>query len=214
MTAICSSLYHRVCSYLCPLSQWSYPTISSSVAHFPACPQPFPASESFPMSQLFSTGGQSVGALASTSVLPMRIQGWSPVGLTWFDVFAVQGTLKSFLQHHNLTATIWHSAFFMVQHSHLYMTIGKNITLTIWTFVNKVMPLLFNTLSRIVIAFFPRNHRWMNHRCKHKNEKWKIFSIKQKKSFKSYDDNSLNEHKKDGSLKNNKRSFIAIKNVW
>ena len=172
MTAICPSLYPRVCSYSCPLSQWSYPTISSSVAHFSACPQPFPASGSFPVSQLFSFGGQSFGASASASasVLPMRTQGWSPVGLTWFDLLAVQWTLKSFLKYHNLKATIQPSAFFMVQHSHLYMTTGKTVTWTIWTFVNKVMPLLFNTLSTIIIAFFPRNRRWMNHRCKHKNE--------------------------------------------
>ena len=141
MTAICLSLYHRVCSYSWPLSQWSYPTISSSVAHFSACPQHFPASGSFPLSQLFSSCGQSVGASASASVLPV-IQGWS-LGLTWFDFLAVQGTLKSFLQHHNLKATIWHSACFTVQHTHLYMITGKTITWNIWTFVNKVMPMCF-----------------------------------------------------------------------
>ena len=75
----------------------------------------------------------------------------------WFDLFAVQGTIKSLLQHHSLKASILrHSAFFMVQISHLYMTTEKTITLTIQTFVVKVMSLLFNMLSRAVIAFLPR----------------------------------------------------------
>ena len=73
-----------------------------------------------------------------------------------FDLLAVQGTLKSLLQYHNLKASIlWHSAFFMVPLSHLYMTTGKTIDLTIQSFVNKVMSLLFNMLFRFVIAFLP-----------------------------------------------------------
>ena len=76
----------------------------------------------------------------------------------WFDLLAVQGTLKSLLQHHSLKASIlWHSAFLMVQLSHLYMTTGKTIVLTIWTFAGKVMLLLFNMMSRLVIAFLPRS---------------------------------------------------------
>ena len=75
--------------------------------------------------------------------------------IDWFDL-AVQRTLKSLLQHHSSKASIiWCSAFFMVQLSHLYMTTGKTIALTIWTFVGKMMPLLFNMLSRLVIAFLP-----------------------------------------------------------
>ena len=78
--------------------------------------------------------------------------------IDWFDLLAVQGTLRSLLQHHNLKASILrHSAFFMVQLSHLYMTTGKAIALTIQTFVGKVISLLFNTLSRCVIAFLPRS---------------------------------------------------------
>ena len=74
--------------------------------------------------------------------------GWLPLGLDWFDLLAVQGTLKSLLQHHSSKASILqHSAFFMVQLSHPYMTAGKTIALTIWTFVGKVMSLLFNMLS-------------------------------------------------------------------
>ena len=76
------------------------------------------------------------------------------------DLLAVQGTLKSLLQHHNSKAPIiWHSAFFIVQHSHPYMTIGKTIALTRWTFAGKVMSLLFIMLSSLVIAFLPRTKR-------------------------------------------------------
>ena len=76
------------------------------------------------------------------------------------DLLAVQGTLKSLLQHHSSKASIlWHSAFFIVQLSHPYMTTGKNIGLSRWTFVDKVMSLLFNMLSRLVITFLPKNKR-------------------------------------------------------
>ena len=76
----------------------------------------------------------------------------------WLDLLAVQGTLKSLLQHHNPKASIlWHSDFFMVQPSHPYMTTGKTIALTRYTFAGKVMSLLFNMLSRFVIAFLPRS---------------------------------------------------------
>ena len=80
--------------------------------------------------------------------------------IDWFDLFAVQGTLKSLLQYHNSKASIlWCSAFFMVQLSHSYMTTGKTIALTRWTFVGKVMSLLFNMPSGLVIAFLPRSKR-------------------------------------------------------
>ena len=78
----CLSLSPKVCSNSCPLNWWCHPTISSSVAPFSSCPQSFPASGSFPMSKLFASGGQSIGASASASVLPMNIQGWFPLGLT------------------------------------------------------------------------------------------------------------------------------------
>ena len=84
--------------------------------------------------------------------------------MDWLDLLAVQGTLKSLLQHHSSKASIlWHSAFFIVQLSHPYMTTGKTIALTRWTFVGKVMSLLFNMLSRLVIAFLPRSkHLWIS----------------------------------------------------
>ena len=79
--------------------------------------------------------------------------------IDWFEILAVQGILKSLLQHHNLKASILqYSAFFIVLFSHQYMTTRKTIALTIWTFVSKVMSLLFNTLSRFVIAYLP-SHR-------------------------------------------------------
>ena len=78
--------------------------------------------------------------------------------MNWFHLLAVQGTLKSLLQHHSSKASFLHrSVFFMVQLSHQYMTTGKTIALTRWTFVGKVMSLLFNMLSRLIIAFLPRN---------------------------------------------------------
>ena len=78
--------------------------------------------------------------------------------MDWFDLPEVQGTLKSLLQHHSSKASIpWHSAFFIVQISHPYMTTGKTIALTRWKLVGKVMSLLFNTLSRLVITFLPRS---------------------------------------------------------
>ena len=80
--------------------------------------------------------------------------------IDWLDLLAVQGTLKGFLQHHRSKATVLRcSAFFILQHLHPYMTTGKTIALTRWTFVDKVMSLLFNMLSRLVITFLPRSKR-------------------------------------------------------
>ena len=113
----------RVCSNTCPLSQWCHPTISSSVSPFSSCLHSFSASGSFPVSRLFASGGQSIRASASASVLSVNIRGWFP--LDWFDL-AVQGTLKSLLQHYSSKASVlWCSTFFMIQPSHPYMTTGK-----------------------------------------------------------------------------------------
>ena len=108
------------------------------------------------MSRLFITGSQGIGP--SASVLPMNIQGWFPLELTGFISLQWRDSWESSLQNHNLKESIlWHSAFFMVQLSYLYMTTGKTIALARWTFIGKVMPLLFNMLSRFVIAFLPRS---------------------------------------------------------
>ena len=116
------------------------------------------------MSQFFASGGQSIGASASASVLPINIQDCFVFCFCfffdWFDLLAVLGTLKSLLQHHSSKASIlWCSAFFMVQLSQPYMTTGKNIALTRQTFVGKVLSLLFSMLSRLEIAFPPRRKR-------------------------------------------------------
>ena len=136
----CPSATPRVYPNSCPLSQWYHPTISFSVVPFSSCPQSFPASRSFQMSQLFISGGQSIGISASTSVLPMNTQDWSHLGWTgwmdWLDVLVVQRTLKSLLQHHSSKSSILlYSACFIVQLSHPYMTTGKTIVLTRWTFL-------------------------------------------------------------------------------
>ena len=128
----------------CPLSRWCHPTISSSVFPFSSCLQSFPASGCFPASQLFTSSGPSTGASALASVLPMTIQGWSPLG--WTGWILQYMTLKSLLRHHSSKASIPQcSAFSMIQLSHPYTTTGKTIALTRWTFVSKVMSLLFNT---------------------------------------------------------------------
>ena len=107
------------------------------------------------MSQFFTSSGQSIGASASASVLPML-----SFRMEWLDLLAGQGTLKSLLQHHSSKASIlWCSAFFIVQISHLYMTTGKTTALNRQTFFGKVMFLLFNMLSRLVITFLLRSKR-------------------------------------------------------
>ena len=151
-----SSLSPGVCLHSCPLSEWCHPIISSSVAPFS-----------------FSLQSPSIRVFSRESALCIRwLKYWSfsfnihpsneysgliSFRIDWFDLFAIQETLKSLLHHHNLKASIlWHSAFFMVQLSHLYMTTGT-IALNIWTFVGKVMALFFNMLSKYVIAFLLRN---------------------------------------------------------
>ena len=109
------------------------------------------------MSQFFASGGQSIGISASASVL-LDYLGLISFRMDWLDLLAVQGTLKSLPQHRSSKSShLRHSASFIVQLLHPYVTIGKTIALTRWTFVGKVMSLLFNMLSRLVIAFLPRS---------------------------------------------------------
>ena len=141
----------------CTWSQWCHPTISSSVVPFSSCPQSLPAFGSFPTSQLFTSGGQSIRVSASTSVLPMNTHDWFPLGWTGWISLQSKG-LSSLLQHHSSKASLLRrSAFFIVQHSHPYMTTAKTIALTRRTFVGKVMSLLFNMLSSLLITFLPRS---------------------------------------------------------
>ena len=131
-----------------------------------SCLQSFPASWSFPMSPLFATSSQSIGASASTSALPMDIQGWFSLGLTDLILLQSKGLSKvlsnTIAQKHQFI-----SAFFMVKHSHLSMTKGKIIVFTIQTFTGKVMSLLFNMLFMFVIAFLPRSTCLLFHGCSH-----------------------------------------------
>ena len=153
----CPSPTPGVYSNLCPFSRWCHPTISSSAVPFSSRLQSFQASGSFPMSQFFASGSQSIGVSAWTSVLPMNIQSIQSFRMDWLDLLAVQGTLKSLLQQHSSKASILpHSVFFIIQLSHPYMTTGKTIALTRQTFDDKVTSVLFNMLSRLVITFLPR----------------------------------------------------------
>ena len=133
----------------CPLSRWCHPAISSSVIPFSSHLQPFPASGSFQMSQLFASGGQSI-QVSAVSISPSNeYSGLISFRMDWLDLLAVQGTLKSLLQHHSSKASIlWRSAFFTVQLSHPYMTTGKTIALTRRTFVEFGAPQFSNNIIR------------------------------------------------------------------
>ena len=155
----CPSPSPRACLNSCPLSQWCHSTILSSVVTFSSCLQSFPASGSFPMSWLFISGGQSIGASASASVLLMIIQDWFPIGLTGFISLQSKRLSRVFsntiVQKHKFFGT--HFLYGSTLTS-IY-DYWKTIALTRWTFVGKVMSLLFNMLSRLVIAFLPRSKR-------------------------------------------------------
>ena len=148
----CPSPTPRVHSNSRPSSQWCHPAISSSVIPFSSCPQSLPASGSIQMSQLFASGGQSIGVSTSTSVLPMNTQDWSPLGWTCWISLQSKGLSRVFSsitiqKHHNSKASLLQCSAFMVQVSHLYVTTGKTLALIIQTFIGKVMCLLFNMLS-------------------------------------------------------------------
>ena len=153
----CHSPSPRVCSNSYPLSQWCHPTISSSVTPFSFL-QSLSASGSFLMSWLFTSGGWNFGASASASVLPMNIQGWFPLGLTGLISLQSKGLSSIFSnttaekhQFFGIQPSLWSS-----YHSHIWL-LEKLIALTRQTFVSKVMSLLFNMLSRLVITFLPRS---------------------------------------------------------
>ena len=144
----CLSPTPAVNSNSCSLSQWCHPTISSSVVLFSSLLQSFPASGSFQLSQFIPSGSQSIGISASASNEQSELISFK---INWLDLLAVQGTLKSLLQHHSSKASILlHWAFFIVQLSHPYTTTGKTIALTRWTFAGKVTSLL---------TFLPRSKR-------------------------------------------------------
>ena len=147
----------RACSKSCPLSLWCHLTISSSIIALSSCLQSCPASGSLPMSVLWIRWPKYWSF--SFSISPSNeYSGLISFRMDWLDLLAVQGTLKSLLQHRSSKASVLQcSTFFIVQLSHPYMTTGKTIALTRWTFVGQVMSLLFNMLSRLVRDFLPRS---------------------------------------------------------
>ena len=153
----CPSPTPGVYSNSCPSSWWCRPAISSSVVPFSSCPQSLPAWGSLSVSHLFVWGGQSIGVSASASVLSMNTQDWSPLGWTGWIFLQSKGCQESSPTPHSKSSILWCSAIFTVQLSHPYMTIGKTIVLTRQTFLGKVMYLLFNMLSRLLITFLPRS---------------------------------------------------------
>jgi len=150
----CPSWSPRVCWNSCSLSWWCYLTISFPAPPISFCLRPFLASGSFPLSWLFISGGQRIGASASALVLPVNIQGWFLLGLICLIPLQCKG-LSSWTSPAPQFKSIssWGFSHLYVQLSHPYMTTGKTVALTLWTFVSKAMSLLFNTLSRFVIVF-------------------------------------------------------------
>ena len=153
----CPSPTSGVCSNSCPSSRWCHPTLSSSVVPFSSCPQSFPASGSLLMSQFFTSGGQRIGISASASVLPMNIPDWSPLRLTGLISLQSKGLSRVFN-----TTTVQKHQFFRVQpslwsNSHLHIWLLESHTFDYMDFVGKVISLLFNMLSSLVITFLPRN---------------------------------------------------------
>ena len=143
--------------FMCFKLVMPYTTISSSIIPFFFCPQSLPASGSCQMSQFFSSGGQRIGASASASVLPMNIQDWFPLGgLVWFPC-SPRDSQKSLPTQEFKSIDSLAFSFLYSPTLTPYMTTGKTIGLIRQTFVFKVMSLLFNMLSRLVIAFLPRN---------------------------------------------------------
>ena len=138
----CPSPSPRACSNSCPLSWWCHPTMSSSVMRLSSSLQSLSALGSFPMSQFFQLGGQSIRASASASVLPMNIQDQFLLWLTGLISLLSKWRSRVF-KISSKASILWTSAFFMVEFSHLCMTTGKTIALSRQTFVSKVTSLLF-----------------------------------------------------------------------
>ena len=153
----CPSPTPGVYSNSYPLSRWCHPTISSSVIPFSSSLQSFPAS-GFSNGSVLHIRWPKYWSFSFSISPSNEYSGLISFRIDWLDLLAVQGTLKNLLQHHrSRTSILQCSAFFIVQLSYTYMTTGKTIALTRWTFVAKLMSLLFNMLSRLVITFLPRS---------------------------------------------------------
>ena len=156
----CPSPSPWTCLDSCPSSRWHDPTISSSVIPISSRLQSFPASGSFSNESVPHIRCPKYWSFSFSISSFNENSGLISYRMDWLDLLTVQGTLKSLFQHHSSKASILRrSAFFTVQLSHPYMTIGKTIALTRRTFVGKVMSLLVNMLSRLVITFLPRSKR-------------------------------------------------------
>ena len=155
----CPSLSPGVCSDSYPLSWWCHPTILSSVVLLPST---FPSIRVFFNESALHIRWPKYWSFSFSTIPSKEIPRLISFRMDWLDLLAVQGTLKSLLQHHSSKASIlWHSAFFTVQLSHPYMITGKTIALTRWTLVGKVMSLLLNMLSRLLITFLPRSKHFL-----------------------------------------------------
>ena len=147
----CPSLSPRVCLNSCPLSRWCHPTISSAVIPFSSCPQSFPASGSFPMSWLFAFGGQSIGASALASVLPMNIQGWFPLGLASLISLLSKGLSRVFssttvLYSMDLISLNGHLGWQLhYENSNELFLASIHWTLLIWAHIDFSVPYLWAT---------------------------------------------------------------------
>ena len=152
---LCPPLAPGMYSNSCPLSQWCYLAVSSSATPLSFCLQSFLTSGSFPTSWLFTSGGQSIGALTSASVLPMNIQDWFPLGMTGLISLLSRGLSRVFS-----STTVWKHKFFSAQlssWSNSHICTQKNHSFDYRDLCWQVMSLLFNSLSRFVIAFLPRS---------------------------------------------------------
>ena len=164
----CPSPTPRACSNSCSSSQWCQPAISSSVVPFPFPPSIFPSIRVFSNESVLCIRWPKYWSFGFSISPSNEYSGLISFRMDWLDLLAVKETLKSLLQHHSSKASILQrSAFFIVQLSHPYMTTGKIIPLTRWTFVGKVISLLLNMLSRLIIIFLPRSKRLYFHGCSH-----------------------------------------------
>ena len=154
----CPSQIPRVCSNSCPLCRWCYPTISSSVIPFSSCLQSFPTTRSFPMSQFITSGNQSIGVSTSASGLQMNMWDWFPSRWTGWICLKSKGLSRVFsrttVQKHQLFGAQLSSQ--SNPHIHAW-PLEKTVALTRQTFVGKVMSLILNMLSRLIITFLPRS---------------------------------------------------------
>ena len=163
----CPSPTPGVHSDSCPSSQWCHPAISSSVVPFFSCPQSLPASESFPMSQLFAWGGQSIGVSALASFLPKKSQGWSPLELTGWNSLQSKSLARVFSN-----TTVQKHQFFGAQlslwsNSHIHHNFWQNHSFDYTDLCCKVMSLLFSMLSRFFIALSSKYQCLFFHSCSH-----------------------------------------------